>query len=390
MTTRHPACPEQPGTSHVLPGRLARFSGQAMTPARWAVADLALLAAAETILTYVDSRAGLVAYAALLLVLLWQYARAGADATLVWYPDRDRPGLAEARVLPATAPARGLFLALTLAPLTRLVTFALPLAVMPEVSWYAAVSLPLFVAAVLAARRLQLAPAGIGLQFGTGLPVQILIGLSGIVLGYAEYQIVKPAPLVRSLTLGEVWLPALILMIGTGLFEELIFRGLLQRTAVDLLGRNAVLYVVAVYAILHLGYKSATDLVLAAGLGLVFGVVAATTRSILGVALAHGLANVMVFIALPALALGGSVIGAGAPPSGHSRVAVIQTPTQAAATAPFVRTAENGTIFLGGAGRFDSPENAGEPCQCRHGETQQERRQSNGETLAKSLRPDAG
>jgi membrane protease YdiL (CAAX protease family) len=256
--------------------------------------------------------------------MLAQFASLSPLVRWEWQPVTGQPGLRVAKSISQGVPARGLFLALAFAPLIRLVAFALPLYAMPPIYWYAAISIPLFVAAALAARTLTLGPASLGLQRGSGLSWQALIGLSGLALGYVEYRILTPAP--PAATLADLWLPALVLLVSTGLLEELIFRGLMQRAAAAVFGENAIVYVAAVYALLHLGNKSVGDLVFAFVVGLFFGRLVVLTRSVLGVALAHGLISIMALLVLPLLAVGGPQAGlsgpAAAPPPAQTRVEV--------------------------------------------------------------------
>ncbi len=130
-------------------------------------------------------------------------------------------------------------------------------------------------------------------------PLQILIGLTGIGLGYIEYYILRPKSLVTTLRLESIWLPALILLIFTGLLEEIIFRGMLQYNAERVLGRNALLYTSLVFTILHLGYKSMPDLAFVFIVALFFAWVVRRSGSILGVTLAHGLINITLFLIYP-------------------------------------------------------------------------------------------
>jgi len=253
----------------------ARLSPQ-VRPPLIALGYLAALAVAESIATLVEPRVGLVMYGALLLLLLFHAARNWEH------------------------PTHRLLLALAFAPLIRLLSFALPLTHFPQIYWYLITSVPLFVAAFLAARTLRFSPRELGLNL-RGIPLQLVIGLTGLTFGYIEYQILAPAPLAKGFTWGQIWLPALILLISTGLLEELIFRGLLQRSATETLGRYAVLYVAILFAVLHFGYKSLVDVVFVLGVGLFFGWIVARTGSIVGVTLAHGLTNITLFLVMPFL-----------------------------------------------------------------------------------------
>jgi membrane protease YdiL (CAAX protease family) len=244
---------------------------------------LAWLTVAELVSTLGDPRVGLSLHAALLIALIYHAARKLDD------------------------PFHHFLLALAFAPFIRLMSYSLPLADFPQIAWYFIISVPLFVAAYLAARIMGYSEADLGLQRGS-LPVQLLIGLTGLTLGYAEYRILAPAPLADSFTWQDLWLPALVLLVSTGFFEELIFRGLMQRAAGSALGpRLGVVYTALVFAVLHAGYKSVVDVVFVFAVGIFFGWIVQKTGSLLGVTLAHGLTNIMLFLIMPYLAAAGAI-----------------------------------------------------------------------------------
>jgi hypothetical protein len=133
------------------------------------------------------------------------------------------------------------------------------------------------------------------------IPLQILFGLTGFLLGYIDYMILHPAPMMNAPRLELIWLPALILMVFTGFLDELIFRGMLQYTALQQLGRFGIPYVAVIYTLLQLGYHSALHLLMVLCVSLVFGWFVWRTGSILGVILSHGLTNITLYLVLPIL-----------------------------------------------------------------------------------------
>lgn len=262
----------QRSSAAVAMGGGARRSGRSM----WiGLMYLAALTAAEVLTNLVEPRLGLLMHGVLLVALFFHTA-------LSWeHPDHR------------------LLLSLTFAPLIRLLSLSLPLAGFPTIYWYLIVSVPLFVAAAVAWRILGLSRTEIGINL-RAFPLQMLVALTGLSLGYLEYRILQPAPLAQSLAWEEVWAPALILLICTGFAEELIFRGMMQQTAVEALGRGwGIVYVAALFAVLHVGYRSLTDVLFVFGVALFFGLVKSVTGSIVGVSLAHGLTNVLLFLTIP-------------------------------------------------------------------------------------------
>jgi len=199
-------------------------------------------------------------------------------------------------------PCHKLLLALALAPLIRIFSLSMPLEDIDLIYWYALVGAPLMVAAFVVARTLGLSWQDIGLTLRS-LRVQALVAATGLVFGFAEYFILRPEPLIDGLSLGSVWLPALILLIGTGFTEELVFRGVMQSASSAALGKLALLYVTVVFAVLHLGYKSVVDVAFVFTVGLLFAWTVAKTRSLLGVTLSHGITNIALYLVVPFLGI---------------------------------------------------------------------------------------
>ena len=193
------------------------------------------------------------------------------------------------------------YLTLTLAPLIRILSLSLPLAVFPLTYWYAVVSFPLLVGAVVVARINGYRRKELGLGWGNkNLLFHLLFGLTGLLLGLAEYFILHPHPLVPVLSLPDIFLPALILLVCTGFTEELIFRGIMQKAAGDLLGQKTALVLVSfIFAALHITHLSAVDVVFVFVVAVFFSAVVRRTGSLIGVTLAHGLTNIALYLILP-------------------------------------------------------------------------------------------
>jgi len=233
------------------------------------------IAAAEAVTSFLNPQFGLVIHGGL-LVLILLHASIGAE-------DEEQKFL----------------FALALAPLIRLLSLSMPLLQFQFSYWYMVIGAPLLLSALLVLRLTGYKPSQVGLTLGKGLPLQIVVAFTGLGLGYLEYQILKPEPLVESFSLQNIWLPALILLVFTGFLEELIFRGLMQRAALATIKKLGPLYISLLFAVLHIGYRSLTDFVFVFLVGLFFSLVVGRTRSILGVTLAHGITNIALFLIFP-------------------------------------------------------------------------------------------
>jgi membrane protease YdiL (CAAX protease family) len=250
---------------------------------------LLFVAGAELVTTVFDPSAGMILHALLLVML----------------------------VIHGTLTERGierhLAIALIPAPLIRLLSLSLPLNQLPQIAWYPATAAPLLVATWVVIRQAGLSRQILGLRVGSW-PLQLLLASGGFLIGAFEYLILHPAPLLTTLSWDTLWLPALSLVLFTGFTEELIFRGLLQSVARPVLGRWALVYVSLLFGVLHIGYFSVLDVVFVSLIGLLFAYIASWSGSLLGVTLAHGLANITLFLLVPYIVANPSSLAAAVMP----------------------------------------------------------------------------
>jgi membrane protease YdiL (CAAX protease family) len=198
-------------------------------------------------------------------------------------------------------PSSSLLLSLALAPLTRIISLSLPLTYFPRYAWYLVASVPVFAATVTVMRVQGMGLSDVGITLRKPL-AQACITLTGVPFGVIEYFILRPEPLAANMPLGSLMLLAAALIFSTGFVEELVFRGVLQGSAVKSLGeREGVVGVSAVFASLHIGWLSALDVIFVFSIGLLFGLTTLKTGSIVGVSLSHGVTNVVLFLAMPSL-----------------------------------------------------------------------------------------
>jgi membrane protease YdiL (CAAX protease family) len=239
----------------------------------------AAIAAAEMLTALADARWGVGMHVVILWTLLLHFAAAKE--------------VSEGKAL----------LALCLAPLIRILSLGMPLEDVDLVYWFLITGVPMIVAAFLVARTVGLTRHDLALTV-RDVRAQLAIGALGAAVGIVEYFILKPDPLIDELTWQQAWWPALILLVATGFGEELVFRGVMQSATGDVLGNAAVLYVAVVFAVLHVGYKSAADVAFVFLVGLFFGWAVVRTRSLLGVTLCHGIANVALYVIVPFTVIG--------------------------------------------------------------------------------------
>jgi len=199
-------------------------------------------------------------------------------------------------------------LSISLIPILRIISLVLTLPLFEsevlQIWQYPIIYTPLLAAAVVLVNILGYKFREIGVKFGF-LPIQLAIALTGLGFGVVEYLILKPESMVTELTFQTVWLPALLLLLATGLVEEFIFRGVLQRSATEAFGGWGIVYVSYLFAILHIGWIQAEsqfavyDVAFVFVVALFFGWIVKKTGSLFGVTLAHGLTNIILFIVAP-------------------------------------------------------------------------------------------
>lgn len=231
---------------------------------------------AEICITFVNLRLGLFIHCALLLIL-------PAHAML-----------AEGKRYRATLST------LITAPLIRIMSIVLPLVQFPIIDWYLMVSLPVFIACFFIVRLNHWSWSDIGLTPGR-FWWQPVIALSGFAIGFGESLVLPVNRLAPELTIQAVFMPFLILLVSTGFFEELVFRGLMQRASFRLFSDDGIFFNACVFASLHVGYKDLADLIYVFGVGLFFGILVRRSGSIIGTTFSHGLANTTLYILVPLL-----------------------------------------------------------------------------------------
>ncbi len=222
-------------------------------------------------------------------------------------------------IQPKDATLAPLLVAASLASLVRVFSLAVPrynfLGLGPTASyldpvtnpqntipWLALVSVPLLVSVAAVAYVQRLRPRDLGLTFDRWPEIvqQTAIALTGIPLGLVEFFILQPPRWIEQLTFGSLIVGSLVIFFATGFSEELIFRAILLKRAVEGLGkRGGLLYVTAIFASLHIFFLSGVDLVFVFAVGLLYGVIVLRTRNLWGVILSHSLGNVILYLVAP-------------------------------------------------------------------------------------------
>jgi len=239
---------------------------------------LALIALAEILTVYSNTQLGMVLHSFIFVFLLIYYS---------YIP-----------IHSFTNQLKSSLLALALVPLIRIISLSMPLFNFELTYWFLIIGIPLFISSFFVIRILNLKSNDIGLSW-KNLGLNLIVSSSGLIFGYVEYLILKPEPLISTLNLNEAIIPGLIILIFTGFLEELIFRGIIQNVAEKVFQNIAIIYTAALYAILHIGNLSLLLIIFTFVVGIAFGLVVKKTGSILGVALSHGIINILLYLIFP-------------------------------------------------------------------------------------------
>jgi membrane protease YdiL (CAAX protease family) len=190
-----------------------------------------------------------------------------------------------------------LWLALGLVPLIRILSLVMPQPEISEIFWYLIIAIPVFAGVFMVMRNLHLDFESVGLN-GRKSFFQIGIAITGIGLGLIDYFILRPESLNHELTFQQTIFPAIVLLVSTGLIEELAFRGVMQKAASGLKTWGWV-YVALVNSVLQIGQGSFVQVIFIFLVALFFGWAVKKTGSIIGVIFAHGFLNIGLFLVFP-------------------------------------------------------------------------------------------
>ena len=194
----------------------------------------------------------------------------------------------------------GLLMALIIVPLIRILSLSTPIAQFHYIHWFAVISIPVFIAifACMYIQHLKSRDVGLALPELKYLHIQLATILAAVPFGIAEYHILKPGIIVE-LSFEALLMPVVIMILCTGFLEELGFRGLMQYHATRTMGFYGIVFVSAVFGVLHVGNLSVLDVLLAFSISFVFSLVVRKTGSIFGVTISHGLINIVLFLIAP-------------------------------------------------------------------------------------------
>jgi membrane protease YdiL (CAAX protease family) len=197
---------------------------------------------------------------------------------------------------------RALLQSLAIAPIIRIVSLGMPMSRFPGQWPYAIAAVPLLAATLVVIRGLSLDRSQLGLRLPRRRhwPITVAVAVSGLVIGRLEYELLNPEAIISDTGVAAIVSASIVLMLATGLVEELIFRGVLQATTTAALGTmSGIAYTSVLFGLLHIGHLSAPDVFFVSLVAVYFAWITRLTGSLVGVTLAHGLTNIALFIIFP-------------------------------------------------------------------------------------------
>lgn len=149
-------------------------------------------------------------------------------------------------------------------------------------------------------KKLRVADVGFRVR---GQMRYVLLGVAvGVPFGAVEYLIIRPSPGFPDFRLSWFVLNLVYMLFFVGLGEELLFRGVIQRSLERALGPRSGLVATAVmFAIMHLSWRNAWEIVFVFAAGLVLGYMMQRTKSLVGPTVLHGVNNTFLLAVAPFL-----------------------------------------------------------------------------------------
>lgn len=190
--------------------------------------------------------------------------------------------------------------ALALVPVFRFVNVGMPVFVQPTLLWLPIVYGPLLPGLYLFGRHhpsVSLSVFGRPRRFVLLLPIGFTLALFFAVF---EYSVLRPEALIPLWNPQNLLVLSVVMLLFVALAEELLFRGILQRTFEDGFGTIPGLLLASVlFGVMHAGHNLLPEIGYAAGIGLMLGLLYDWTDSLALVTIVHGTGNVFLFALFP-------------------------------------------------------------------------------------------
>lgn len=189
--------------------------------------------------------------------------------------------------------------ALALVPLFRIINLGMPTFFQLTVYWFPVVYGPMIPALYLVSLSQDAVDPDVRWKRAGILMVPLALPLA-VLLAEAEYRLISPNSLIPAWDPLQLAFITIVMVGFVGLAEELLFRGILQRTLQRRFGYwSGLLVTSAIFGLMHSGYGVPLEIAFAGVIGLVFGLVYDWTDSLALVTVIHGALNVFLFAIIP-------------------------------------------------------------------------------------------
>lgn len=190
------------------------------------------------------------------------------------------------------------FLAFGFLAMLRLVTLGMPVFGGTTLQWLVFIYLPFIPAVYIGGYGLPEIAISVRYKI-TAATLPFGIGL-GVLLAELGYWLIAPDTLLSGGSLETLLIFTAIMVVCVGLGEELIFRGLVQQSLQNSIGKwPGVVIASLIFGWMHVGFGLPSAVVFGVIVGLVLGSIYAYSRSIGLVTVIHGSMNVFLFGVIP-------------------------------------------------------------------------------------------
>lgn len=190
--------------------------------------------------------------------------------------------------------------ALALLPLFRILNTTMPIFFSKTLYIFPMVYGPIFISMYYVAKNQNFTKQELGIYLGKPqiyIPVSIALGL---LLGIIEYNTIIVESLVPVATLQNILIFTFIMIIFTGLPEELLFRSIVQTRLEQSTGNIGGLVIASfLFGAMHSSYGNIYEIMFTTSAGFLLGYLFQKTRNLPFLALTHGMINVFLFGLLP-------------------------------------------------------------------------------------------
>lgn len=197
---------------------------------------------------------------------------------------------------------RRFLISISLLPIMRLVSLVLPRNEGSPILWYFFLSASVFSAALAVKQVLGFSYNRLGFVRSIK-KADLLLPLGVLLISWLWFSVWETEWIEGILEGIAVLWPMLVLLFLNGFVEEFVYRGLVQQTALELMGPFGLYYIPVASSLLYIGHGSTAQFLFALLIGALFTRAVWRTGSLLGASVAHGLTNVFLLIVFPQLNL---------------------------------------------------------------------------------------